>query len=363
MSDSNDRAIGVTRLALLLFAALALPACETSAIRRSEATSICASPGQEIREDAFVLLGGIEQWVTIRGDSCANPVILFLHGGPGNTLSPYADAIFGAWEKTFTLVQWDQRGAGRTYGRSTPPAESTLTIERMTEDGIQLATYLTRHLGKRKIILVGGSWGSVLGVHMVKSRPDLFHAYVGVSQIVGYRENQAAGYAKVLAMARAAGDQRTVSALEALGPPPWANPRNSGILRRATRAYEELTSTPAPESWWVPSPAYDKPQIRADYQEGEDFSYLQFVGLKGDGMFSGVDLPGLGMAFEVPVFIIMGSEDLVTTPDVAMRYFDGITAPAKEFVLVPRAGHDPNEAIVDAEFRILNQRVRRIALD
>jgi len=351
----------IRALLIALAAALALPACETPAPQRDEATSICTSPAQKMREDAFVLLGGIEQWVTIRGDSCANPVVLFLHGGPGNTLSPYADAIYAGWEKSFTLVQWDQRGAGRTYGRSTPPAESALTIERMAEDGIQLATYLTRHLGKRKIILVGGSWGSILGVHMVKSRPDLFHSYVGVSQIVSYRENQAASYAKVLALARTAGDQRTGSALEALGPPPWENPRNPGILRRATRAYEAKASTPAPGPWWAPSTAYDTPQFRADYQEGEDFSYLQFVGLKGDGMFAGVDLPRLGMVFEIPVFIIQGSEDLVTTPEVTKRYFDGITAPAKEFVLVPRAGHDPNVAIVDAEFRILSQRVRPLA--
>lgn len=130
----------------------------------------------------------------------------------------------------------------------------------------------------------------------LKSRPDLFHAYVGIAQIVDYRENQAASYAKVVALARAAGDQRTVSTLEALGTPPWANPRNSGVLRRATREYEAKVSAPAPKSWWVPSLGYDSPQMRADYLEGEEFSYLQFVGLKGDGMFSKVDLPSLGMA-------------------------------------------------------------------
>lgn len=302
-------------------------------------------------------IGGVEQWVTIKGERCANPVILFLHGGPGNTLSPYADSIYGTWEKEFTLVQWDQRGAGRTYGRNAPPAESTLTIERMTEDGVALAKYLAEHLRKKKIILVGGSWGSILGVHMAKSRPDLFYAYVGVSQIVSYRENQSASYS-VIAMAHAAGDRSTVTALEALGPPPWENPRNSGILRRATRAYEAKTSAPAPKAWWVRSPGYDTPQMRTDYSEGEDFSYLQFVGLKGDGMFSKVDLPGLGRAFEIPVFVIQGSEDLVAVPDVARRYFDGIVAPQMEFVLVPQAGHEPNLAMIDAEYRIMSQRVR-----
>jgi pimeloyl-ACP methyl ester carboxylesterase len=220
---------------------------------------------------------------------------------------------------------------------------------------------LTQHLGKRKVILMGGSWGSILGIHLIKARPDLFHAYVGIAQIVSYRESQAASYAKVVALARAAGDQNTVSALEALGSPPWANPRSSGILRRATRAYEAKASTPAPEAWWVSSREYDTPQMRAAYSGGEDFSYLQFVGLKGDGMFSKVDLPRLGMTFEIPVYIIPGSEDLVAIPDVAKRYFDGIVAPQKEFVLVPHAGHDPNLATIDAEYRIMSQRVRPLA--
>ena len=338
---------------------LALPPLACGAAEpKAQATPLCASTSRKVHEEKFVSLGAIEQWVTIKGEDCANPVILFLHGGPGNTLTPYADSIYGDWEKTFTLVQWDQRGAGRTFGRNAPAAGSTLTIERMAEDGVQLAEYLTQRLGKKKIILTGGSWSSILGVHMVKSRPDLFHAYLGVAQIASYRENQTASYSKVVALARAAGDETTVSALEALGAPPWTDPRNSGILRRATRAYEKKASTPAPASWWVASRDYDTPQMRADYLEGEDWSYLQFVGRKGDGMFSKVDLAALGMDFKIPVFLIQGSEDLVATPDVAKRYFDGITAPQKEFVLVPNAGHDPNLAMIETQYEILQQRIR-----
>jgi len=220
---------------------------------------------------------------------------------------------------------------------------------------------LTKHLGKEKIILMGGSWGSILGVHMVKSRPDLFHAYVGVAQIVRYRDNQAASYAKVLALAHAAADETTISGLEGLGPPPWTNPRNSGVLRRATRAYEVKTTIPAPESWWKLSPAYETAQMRGDYLAGEDYSYLQFVGLKGDGIFSKIDLPMLGMDFGLPIFLIHGSEDLVATPEVAKHYFNGITAPQKEFVLVPKAGHDPNEAVIDAQHRIMTERISSLA--
>ena len=284
-------------------------------------------------------------------------MILFLHGGPGNTLSPYASAIYGSWENEFTLVQWDQRGAGRTFGRNPQAAEPELTIDQMTRDGIEVATYLARHLNKKKVILLGGSWGSVLGVHMAKARPDLFHAYVGVGQLVDSAENQAASFGKVMALARTAGDTKTLSTLEALGAPPWANPRNFGILRRATRHYEKKTTIAAPASWWVPSPLYATPELQADYENGEEFSYLQFVGLKGNGMFSKVDLRKLGSAFEVPVFLVQGSQDLVTVPEVAKRYFDSISAPEKGYVLLSKTGHDPNVMMIDAEYRVLRTRI------
>jgi pimeloyl-ACP methyl ester carboxylesterase len=326
-----------------------------------EVAGSCTSANATLDEKKFIMVGGIQQWITIRGASCDNPVILFLHGGPGNSLSPYADAIYGAWQREFTLVQWDQRGAGKTFAANPATAESALTVERMTQDGIALAEYLTRYLGKRKVILMGGSWGSILGIHMIKSRPDLFYAYVGTGQIVSYRENQNASYTKLIALARAAGDQKTVSAIAALGPPPWTNPRNSGILRRATRIYEARTSAAAPGAWWVPAPEYTAPQMQEYFEQADDYSYLQFVGLKGDGMFSGVDLSQLGMKFEIPVYIIEGSEDLVAVPDVAKRYFDGIAAPDKEYISIPGTGHDPNQAMIDAQYKVLRQKIRPVA--
>jgi pimeloyl-ACP methyl ester carboxylesterase len=317
----------------------------------------CPSATQKIDEQSFVSIGGIEQWITISGIRCGNPVVLILHGGPGNTMSPFASNIYSAWEKEFTLVQWDQRGAGRTFGRNPGTAESELSIERMTQDGIDLAAYLVRYLNTKKIILVGGSWSSVLGVYMAKSRPDLFHAYVGTGQLVSGKENQEASVRKVLALARAADDAKTISTIEALGPPPWTNPRNFGILRRVTRVYEAKTSTPAPKSWWVPSPLYTTPEAEASYEGGEDYSYLQFVGLKGNGMLSKIDLPKLGLAFDIPVFLLQGSEDLVTVPEVAKRYFDSITAPQKEYVLLQNTGHDPNPVMIDAQYDVLKKRV------
>ena len=97
--------------------------------------------------------------------------------------------------------------------------------------------------------------------------------------------------------------------------------------------------------------------MQADHEAGEEFSFLQFVGLNGDGMFSGIDLPKLGLRFDIPVYLVQGAEDLVTTPEVAKRYFDDIVAPHKEFVLLPRTGHDPNEAMIEAQYGILKTRV------
>lgn len=317
----------------------------------------CASPAQRVDEKGFVSIGGIEQWVTVKGDSCANPVILFLSGGPGNPLSPYADAVFGAWTKDFTLVQWDQRGAGMTYGRSPPAPDAALSIKQMSDDGAELATYLAHRFGKEKVILWGSSWGSVLGVHMAKAHPELFYAYLGTAQVVNNQENESVSYAKLLGLARAADDQASLAVLEGVGAPPWTDPRSFGKVRRVIRRFEAKVSTPAPEAWWTRAAEYTTPQALADYEAGEEYSFLNFVGMKGDGMAAQVDLPKLGTDFAIPMFFVEGAQDLLATPDVAQRYYDSLTAPQKHLVLLERAGHDPNQDVVDAEYRILMERI------
>ncbi len=142
-----------------------------------------------IDEGRYVPLGGIEQWITIRGEDRKNPVLLFLHGGPGDATNPWSYAVFRTWFKSFTVVQWDQRGTGRTLGKSGPSIASTITIERMRDDGIELAEMLRSTLQKDKILLVGHSWGSTLGAFMAKARPDLFSAFVGTGQVADPRRN------------------------------------------------------------------------------------------------------------------------------------------------------------------------------
>jgi pimeloyl-ACP methyl ester carboxylesterase len=317
---------------------------------------------QRVKEEMFVRIGGIDQWITIKGDDRNNPVVLFLHGGPGDALSPFADALYAGWEKDFTLVQWDQRGAGRTYGKSGPSIEPTMTIKRMADDGIEVAQFLTKRLHKKKIILVGCSWGSILGIYMAHTQPDLFYAYVGIAQMVNWQGNLSASYARVLAMARASGDQQAITALTAMGPPPWHSVSKWPVFRKWEKAYQAkmVTAPPAPGTV---APEYASPEERAQYATADDFSFLHFWGLTLSGPLTDVDLPALGTSFAIPIFMIQGQEDLTALPELAKAYFNSIRAPRKQFYLVTGTGHADSATELDMTLKVLVEQVRPIALD
>ncbi|HYM75189.1 MAG TPA: alpha/beta fold hydrolase [Candidatus Dormibacteraeota bacterium] len=325
-----------------------------------------ASPGRtpgRVKEEMYVRIGGIDQWITIKGDDANSPVLLFLHGGPCDAMSPFADAMFAGWEKNFTLVQWDQRGAGRTYGKTGPSIEPTLTVERMTDDGIELAQFLTRHLHRKKIIVLGSSWGSILGIHMVHARPDLFYAYVGNAQLVNTRNEDLASYRRVLELARAAGDQQAIAALTTIGPPPWqALFKSWPVFRKWRLAYQakRVTAPPAPETI---SPDYASPEEQAQYQAADDFCFEHFWGPTMSGPLELVDLPALGTAFAIPMFVIQGEEDLIASPELARAYFDSIKAPLKRFYLVPGTGHELSATALEITLKVLLEQVRPLALE
>ena len=126
--------------------------------------------------------------------------------------------MYKPWEKTFTVVQWDQRGAGHTFGRygtNTPD----VTLDRISKDGVELAEYLCRRLSKKKIIILGHSWGSLVATRMVQMRPDLFGAYVGTGQVASWMTLVNTQYDLLLAKARTDGNQATVKELETIGRP------------------------------------------------------------------------------------------------------------------------------------------------
>ena len=315
-----------------------------------------------VNEEMFVRIGGIDQWVTIKGDDRDNPAVLFVHGGPGDALSPFADAVFAGWEKYLTLVQWDQRGAGRTYGKSGPSVEPTMTVERMAQDGVEVAEFLTKHLRKKKVIVVGCSWGSILGIHMARARPGLFYAYVGVAQVVDWRESLSATYARVLEMARASGDREAIAALVGIGPPPWHSASVWPKFRKWEKAYQAKLVTAPPASFTL-SPAYASPLEQARYEAADDFSFLHFWGMTLSGPLTTVDLRTLGTKFSIPIFIIQGQEDLTAGPELARAYLDSIKAPRKQFYLVPGTGHGNSATELDLTLKVLLDQVRPMARD
>ena len=265
-----------------------------------------ASP-KGIDEGSFVLLGGIEQWVTVRGQDRDNTVLLFLHGGPGDVTNPWAFALFAPWEKHFTVVQWDQRGAGRTLRKSGPKVAPTITVDRIVQDGIELAEHLRKRLGKDKIVVVGHSFGSIIGVLMARARPDLFLAYVGTGQVADEPRNYGVAYNALLNKARAVGDPAAVDELTRVGPPPYKSGEGFGVQRKWSNAFEGADQFLSGTIGLTLVAPGNSVQDLNDSVDGQMLS--------GERLVPQTKLMGpkeLGLEFAIPVYFFQGAEDFTT---------------------------------------------------
>ena len=315
----------------------------------------------QISDEKYVLINGIEQWITIKGNS-SKPIILFIHGGPGSPISPYVDILYKDLEKDFIIVQWDQRGTGRTYGKNSPPEKLTseylkanpLTIEQMTNDGIEVSKYLLKYLGKQKIILAGTSWGSALGVKMATKQPELFYAYVGHSQIVNATiDNEF--YTKIYKMAEKKNDKDALEILNSIGKPPYSEAKDAGLLFRILKKYEKANSKPAPDNWFQLSPAYDNDMDNKNREDGDDYSFVNYVGddkLGVQSMISTINLMRDNLNFKIPVYFIQGNEDIMTPKENSIKYFNKIKAPKKEYYLLPESAHGFNQSVVETQYKV-----------
>ena len=208
-------------------------------LRARDARNYAITTPNGIDEATYVEVGGIEHWITIRGEDRTNPVLLFLHGGPGDATNPWGYAAFRSWLKYFTVVQWDQRGSGRTFGRNGAASASTITPDRMVQDGIELSELLKKRLHKDKIVLVGHSWGSVLGFFMVKARPELFHAFVGTGQVAAdFARNSAVAYAAIVERASREGNSQALKELKEVGAPPYNDGKGFAIQHKWANLFE-----------------------------------------------------------------------------------------------------------------------------
>jgi pimeloyl-ACP methyl ester carboxylesterase len=287
-----------------------------------------------IDEASFVTLGGIEQWVTVRGQDRGNLVLLFLHGGPGDVTNPWTFALFAPWQKHFTVVQWDQRGAGRTLRKTGQKVAPTITVDRIVEDGIELAEHLRKRLQKDKILLVGHSFGSIIGVLMARARPDLFLAYVGTGQVADETRNYSVAYDALLRKARAVGDQTAIDELTRVGPPPYKSAEGYSVQRKWSNAFEGADQfLYGTIGLTLVAPGCSVRDLN-DSADGQMLSGQRLVPqTKSKGPKE------LGLEFAIPMFFFQGAEDFTTPTELARQYLDSIKAPRKAFVAIEGGGH------------------------
>ena len=292
-----------------------------------------AADGQS--ESGFVPIGGIEQWIAIRGRRADNPAIVFLHGGFGDAQSPFL-AEFAPWEKDFTVLTWDQRGSGKTYGKygkATPGmATPEAALETLIRDAIEVAEYARRRLRKERVVLVGHSCGSILGFKVVKRRPDLFHAYVGSGFPANWEVMVHAREAWVRKQANKMGDAATLKALDAAASLPI------GDLRRFIVGQDYLMPPSdikylQMESKFIGADAVPKQRDAADWLAGFNFSQERVF-----PAVTSFNARAAGLDFEIPFFIIQGRDDHVTSFADTKAYAAEVRAPRKGFVAI-EGGH------------------------
>ena len=320
----------------------------------SERTSAAAAA---VDETGFVRIGGIDQWVGIQGGDARNPAILYLHGGPGEAQSPFLKE-FVPWETDFTVVNWDQRGSGRTYGKYGPatPGMSTpeMALERVCEDAREVAQYVCRRLSKKKIILVGQSWGAELGLRVVKRWPELFHAFVGTGQPVSWHLKIESQERWAREQATAAGDQETLKALNDTVSLPESDRRRimaSGKYRMAPSDLEYINLYKE----FLGPPPLPTPGDAADWLAGGRFTAEKLAPIEYS-----LDARKLGLDFSIPFFVIQGRDDHIAPFAVAEAYVAEVRAPEKAFIPIA-GGHWACFTNATAFVEALRQHVRPLA--
>lgn len=328
-------------------------------LQRRVARSLAIRTPNGIAEGRFVTIGGIEQWLQVRGEDRSNPILLVLHGGPGLSYAQFT-SIFRAWETFFTVVQWDQRGAGKTMSRNGKTESSALTIERMAQDGIEVAEFVCTYLNQRQLVLVAHSWGTILGISLLKRRPDLFSAYVGTGQIVNMAASEDISYSLALEQARNQSKARALRTLEALGRPPYPNAQT---WLRKQRAIMSAAPRPVPERG-LPN-VFSTTLSSPDHTLKDAFALFNGFLSTPARLFEQMmayDARSLGTAFETPIFFFQGDADLQTPAQPVEDYFTTLEAPQKELLLLKGEGHVAVLTNPDSFLQALLARVRPLVL-
>jgi pimeloyl-ACP methyl ester carboxylesterase len=282
-----------------------------------------------------VTLGGFEQTILVRGQDRANPVLLYVHGGPGFAQLPVAARYSDQLERHFVVVHWDQRGAGASCAGTDFAA---LTRERIVADALELSEQLARRLGGETIFLLGHSWGSVVGALAVQQRPELFHAYVGLGQVVNGRRNEELSLEFVRGEARRRGDAEALAELSRIQPP-YRTQQELGTQRRWLNAYRGSLHAMERAREAIPAALFGR-----EYTLATRLRFFSCFQRSIDRLWDGLDgfdtitqIPRL----EVPVYLFTGRHDWNTPFPLIEEWAARLEAPHVEIVWFEGTGHVP----------------------
>jgi pimeloyl-ACP methyl ester carboxylesterase len=333
-----------TGLVLVLVAGQCFAQSQT--LSRQEVTGIIAATRQIVAPNGIeellpVQINGTTQWLSIRGRDRRNPVLLFLHGGPGSPTMPAAYTFQSPWEDYFTVVQWDQRGTGKTYAANDAKAlASTITADQMTRDAEEVVRYLRHRFGKDRIFLLGHSWGSLLGVAVAQRHPEWLYAYLGVGQMVNTLSSEADGYRFALRQAQLHDNRVALQELAAIAPYPGSADQLTidriTVQRKWVMYYGGLTFGRSDFRYdanaWELSPDYTSRDLEAE-GDGSLYSLTHLL-----GTFSALNYDSV-TRFKCPVLLFEGRHDYAVSHIQAEQWFKRIHAPWKKLVWFEDSAH------------------------
>ena len=292
-------------------------------------------------EEEYVFANGIEHYLLHYPKAPGTPVLLYLHGGPGSVESLFAYQLDSAWGEMFTHVHWDQRGAGKTLRRN-GRRDRPESMEQMLADLHGVIGHLRRKYQTERVVLLGHSWGSVLGSLYVLRHPETVLAYIGVGQVVGMMENERTAYRETLEMARRAGNEAHVRALEQMGDYPPNDPeRLLKLLPRMRRIQAAYDDGPASGTGLgvLLNSMRRSPVFR--WSDLLSFTQIMKVNRPLHLQMLSFRLGDFAPRYAAPIHYLLGEADPIAPTSLSRAYFETIEAPVKGFTVIPGTGHNP----------------------
>lgn len=290
----------------------------------------------------YIQLGGVSQNIRIRTTDPALPVLLFLHGGPGVCDRHWVLLYQSKLAEVATMVCWDQRGAGLSYDKKQPI--ETLTVDRLVEDAAELCAYLKERFGKEKVLVVGHSWGSLLGALLCQRYPQHVAAYIGMGQFVDGPENETLSYQFVLDEADKRGDEKAQRDLARIG---W--PQDGMYKSHADMMVQRDYMTKFGGGTYGETESMMKsmvlPLIKTpEYKLTDLLRYYNGAMKTLQRLWPSVvafHLCDTVQALDMPVYLTEGRHDYNTPIPIAQRWYDGLKAPHKEWLWFEQSAHSP----------------------